>query len=278
MGSHTEKTTNRRDHYLPQGYLRGFIDPARKKQSKPLWCFDLQTNRWRERSPKEIGYIDGFYDFATENTTAEHPDLTFKHLENNFPRVRAQIIQDGFASWVQHKEFLLAYMQMLRARSPLFFDQWNAHAQTMSVTRVMKILHDPVLGHGVQHDGFRPMTKAEIQDWIIGQMREEIKKGADWLSNFHWALRYTDSPNDPVITAESPFVSIGRSADEGTALTDPETLIYFPICWQAFLFGSIRRFDVETEQFHPETLQQVRRAYCDNERKFLVSPQKLDNF
>ena len=106
-------------------------------------------------------------------------------------------------------------------------------------------------------------------------MREEIKKGADWLSNFHWALRYTDSPNDPVITAESPFVSIGTSADVGTALTDPETLIYFPICWQAFLFGSVRRFDVETERFHPGTLQHVRRGYRDNGRKFLVSPQKL---
>jgi hypothetical protein len=277
MGSHTAKTTNRRDHYLPQGYLRGFIDPARKKQSKPLWCFDLQTNRWRERSPKEIGYIDGFYDFATENTSTEHPDLTFKRLENDFPRIRAQIIQDAFVSWIQYKEFLLAYMQMIRARSPLFFDQWSAHAQTMKVAKVTEVLHDPIKGDGVQHDGFRPMTTAEIQDWTIGQMREEIKKGADWLSNFHWALRYTDSPSDPVITAESPFVSIGTTADVGTALTDPETLLYFPICWQAFLFGSIRRFDIETERFHPATLQNVRRAYRENGRKFLVSPQKLDN-
>ncbi len=238
----------------------------------------MHTSRWREGSAKEIGYIDGFYDFATENATAEHPDLTFKRLENDFPRIRSQIIQDGFGSWVQHKDFLLAYMQMIRARSPLFFDQWNAHAQTMKVAKVTKVLHDPVKGDGVQHDGFRPMTKAEIQDWTIGQMREEIKKGADWLSNFHWALRWTDSPIDPVITAESPFVSTGKSADLVTALTDPETLLFFPICWQMFLFGSIRRFDVETERFHPATLQQVRRAYRENERKFLVSPQRLDDF
>jgi hypothetical protein len=276
MGSHGAKTTARRDHYLPQGYLRGFIDPARRKQPKPLWCLDLQTNRWRERSAKEIGYIDGFYDFATENTSAEHPDLTFKYLENNFPLIRARIIREGFASWLQHKEFLLAYMQMLRARSPLFFDQWNAHAQTMQVAKIVKVLHDPIKGDGVQHDGLRAMTKAEIQDWTIGQMRAEIKKGADWLSNFHWALRYTDSPNDPVITSESPFVSIGTSPDDGTSMTHPETLIYFPICWQAFLFGSIRPFDVETERFHPTMLQSVRAAYRENGRKFLVCPQKLD--
>jgi hypothetical protein len=105
-------------------------------------------------------------------------------------------------------------------------------------------------------------------------MREEINKGADWLSNFHWAL---DSPGDPVITAESPFVSIGSSTDVENALADPETLLYFPICWQAFLFGSLRRFDVETDRFPPDTLRRVRRAYRENGRDFLVSPRKLED-
>lgn len=273
-----QKASNRRDHYLPQGYLRGFVDPARRKLPKPLWCFDLHTKRWRERASKEIGYIDGFYDYAIENTTAEHPDLTFKSLENNFPRIRGRIIQEGFSSWVQHKEFLLAYMQMIRARSPLFFDQWSVQAQTMTVAKVTKVIEDPSKGTGVQHDGFRAMTKAEIQNWTISKMREEINKGADWLSNFHWALRYTDSPGDPVITAEAPFVSIGNVANAEAAFTDPDTLLYFPICWQAFLFGSARRFDVETDRFHPDTLQWVRRAYRENGRDFLVSPQKLGDF
>ena len=106
-------------------------------------------------------------------------------------------------------------------------------------------------------------------------MREEIKKGSDWLKEFHWALRYTDSVADPVITAEQPFVTIGTSTDPSTALKDPDTLIYFPICWQAFLFGSLRRFDVETEKFHSETLSRVRTAYAENGHHFLVSPQKL---
>jgi hypothetical protein len=104
-----QKTKNRRDHYLPQGYLRGFIDPARANLPKPLWCFHLHTKKWKERSPKQIGYIDGFYDYAIENTAAEHPDITFKRLENDFPRIRAQILKDGFRSWIDHKEFLLAY-------------------------------------------------------------------------------------------------------------------------------------------------------------------------
>jgi hypothetical protein len=73
--SNKQKTKNRRDHYLPQGYLRSFIDPARAHLPKPLWCFHLGTNKWKERSAKQIGYIDGFYDYAIENTVAEHPDI-----------------------------------------------------------------------------------------------------------------------------------------------------------------------------------------------------------
>jgi hypothetical protein len=107
-------------------------------------------------------------------------------------------------------------------------------------------------------------------------MREEMKKGPDWLANFNWAFRYTTSPADPVITAEQPLVSIGKNSNLAAAMSDPETFIYFPICWQAFLFGSNKRFDSETEEFHPDVLRRVRRAYLENGKHFLVSPQKID--
>jgi hypothetical protein len=82
-------------------------------------------------------------------------------------------------------------------------------------------------------------------------------------------------PNDPVITGEQPLSFIGNKADIATGLEDPDTLICFPICWQACLLGSVRRFDVETEQFHPDTLRNFRKTYIENGRRFLVSPQKL---
>jgi hypothetical protein len=273
--SQKEKAKDRRDHYLPRAYLKGFIDPAREHLSQPLFLFDLKRRRWKHRSPKQIGYIDGFYDFAAENNGAEHPDVTFQRLENDFPAVRSKIISDGFASWIDHKEFLLQYMQMIRARSPLFFEQWREQAKTIQMTRITEVLHD-VNAVRVDSSEWRRMTKGETQDWTIAKMREEIKKGTDWLANFHWALRYTDSPVGPVITADHPFVSIGTSTDTATAINDPETLVYFPICWQAFLFGSIRKFDIETEKFHPDTLRRVRRAYFENGRDFLVSPSEIE--
>jgi hypothetical protein len=45
------KQRGRRDHYLSQGYLRGFIDPARENEDKPLWKLDIASRKWAERSP-----------------------------------------------------------------------------------------------------------------------------------------------------------------------------------------------------------------------------------
>ena len=55
---------NRRDHYLPQGYLKGFIDPQRKGLPQPLWYFEKSNAVWSQRSPKEVGYRHGFYDYT----------------------------------------------------------------------------------------------------------------------------------------------------------------------------------------------------------------------
>jgi hypothetical protein len=197
-------------------------------------------------------------------------------LENDFPSIRAQVSKDGFRSWIDHKKFFVSYMQMIRARSPWFFDQWREQSKAIRVATITEVGAD---GRSLKVDSLegRPLTEAETQNWTISKMREEIKKGPDWLANFHWALRYTDSPDDPVITAEQPLVCIGNRTDLATALKGPEALIYFPISWQAFLFGSTRRFDVETDRFQPDTLQRVRRAYIENGRRFLVSPQRLNS-
>jgi hypothetical protein len=50
----------RRDHYLPQGYLRGFIDPARENEEKLLWKLNIPSKQWAEKSTKALGFVHGF--------------------------------------------------------------------------------------------------------------------------------------------------------------------------------------------------------------------------
>src|ERR1700733_12489177 len=65
------RTMGRKDHYLPQGYLRGFISPSRAELQKPLWYFDAHRKHWSELSPAEIGFERGFYDSRGLETNVE---------------------------------------------------------------------------------------------------------------------------------------------------------------------------------------------------------------
>ena len=72
----------------------------------------------------KIAYSDwlekGFYDYSAENTPDATADAVFSPFENQLPRVRSLIRAEGFESWVQHREFLVAFAAMMAARSPLF--------------------------------------------------------------------------------------------------------------------------------------------------------------
>src|SRR3954464_937766 len=107
------------------------------------------------------------------------------------------------------QEILLSYMQMIRARSPLFFDQWRERSKTIRVAPITEVLAD---GRSVKVDCLegRPVTRGEIQNWTIARMRKEINKGPDWMTNFSWTLRYTDSPADPVIAASNVSSPLGK--------------------------------------------------------------------
>ena len=138
------KKTKRRDHYIPQGYLRGFIDPAREKHPRPLWRFDVPHNKWSSCSPpKEVGHRKGFYDYVGVGTTleTETADSAFLRLENDFPLVRREMVSSGFARWSEQLDLLLSFMQMMRARS-LFREQKRDLGKNLLAWEIEEVYHD----------------------------------------------------------------------------------------------------------------------------------------
>jgi hypothetical protein len=135
----------RRDHYLPQGYLRGFIDPARGTESQPLWVLDVRYNKWYMKAPKQVAHGEGFYDYAGDSPELqdlETADEAFLELENTFPTVRDKLISEEFRHWKHHPKFLFRFMQMLRARSPLFFEQKQAEGTNLKTWTIKKVHPD----------------------------------------------------------------------------------------------------------------------------------------
>jgi len=184
------------------------------------------------KSAKQVGYGEGFYDYAGEEDvlkSVEAADAAFLELENDFPRIPARLLSKGFKNWHKHVGFLLRYMQMIRARSPLFFAQKEEEGKTL-LASVIKDVHPD--GKTLTVGDPAPLPAPLIKNRAITQMREEIAKGADWLWDFNWAIRYCKSVAAPFVTTEAPFIIEGPTTDIVQAIRHPDTLLVFPLCWQ----------------------------------------------
>ncbi|HEY6465673.1 MAG TPA: DUF4238 domain-containing protein [Candidatus Acidoferrales bacterium] len=268
--------TNRRDHYIPQGYLKGFIDPRRRDLPQPLWHFDKPNGTWSQRSPKEIGYRYGFYGYSVTEMGVETADAAFAELENMFPRVRKELVRKDFRPWKDYLDFFLRYVQMMRARSLLFFDEQQKDGRNLRALVVEEVSPDRMSVR------VKSMTPQTLPDWFIKNrtitnMRAEISKGAAWLADFNWALRYTDSSSTPFVLTEQPLFAEGPGHENlADVIRDPETLLFFPLCWQAALIGSRQFFYREIDRFDDGDMRRFAEVSKSRSELFVVSPSRLD--
>jgi hypothetical protein len=173
---------NRKDHVTPQGYLRGFVHPERIHLRHPLWVLDVRRGGWHERSPRQIGFERGYYDYAAGSQPDATAEDAFVRLENDFPRIREQIRRDGYASWPKHRELLVMFAGMMAARSAMFRSQAEAE----------------LLGSLRSHADSGSLAK----NYAITRMRSEIEARRQTWQAWDWALGYTVSPADPVVTSD----------------------------------------------------------------------------
>jgi hypothetical protein len=269
----------RKDHYVPQGYLRGFIDPARAKNDRPLWCLNKWRNQWERKAPKQICHAVGMYDFSNDAIEAEHADVTFKKMEDQFPSVLGSIKATDFAEWKEHFDFLLTYMQMIRVRSPQFFVEQGQELAAATGATITSVDHTE---NKLTYDNVRRLSEAEVHDFTLAKMREEFKKGATWMAEFHWQIRTTFDPQNPVTTSEAPLFVKGVKANPERAmtmeiLTDTGSEVWFPLCWQAALVGRTQPFDSDRVSFGREDLNELRHITAEMAPQYLISPQIVDD-
>jgi hypothetical protein len=179
--------------------------------------------------------------------------------ENDFPRVRDAIRQDGFSSWTRHREPLVLFAAMLAARSPLFLEQAAARIRG-------SLSHLPDAG-------------VLARNYAITTMRAEVpQRAARWNKDLHWCLRFTRDPESPVVGSDQSVGMQGVVADPQFALEDARTVLFFPLSWEMCLFGSPARFDSECEEFLESDIWQMRAFVAKQARLFVASPVRLAQF
>jgi hypothetical protein len=266
----------RRDHLLPQGYLEGFANPSGPGR---LSVFNVERQQWFESTPRRVAAIHGFYDYSPGSAPDQTADQAFKEFEDGFPNVRRELVAKGFSGWRSHLDFLLRYAQMLRARSELFRKQSMANARQQPMVRVKEVFNDPVSGKtGITYEELTETSEERemlFRNMSITTMRGEIAKGAAFLSQLHWCLRIATAATDPVITSDDAILVEGKAPMLEAALTDADTLIFFPVCRHACLVGSPAKFDLETEAFHASDVRRLQSRYLKGNCRFAYSPKRL---
>ena len=261
---------DREDHYLPQGYLRGFIDPATQKiDSQPLWVFDFQRTTWRKRSTSQIGWKTGYYDFVGRQGDREHAEMTFGELENGFPLLIQKLRVTGFQDWRQHSSFLLRYVQMIRCRSPLFREQFMREWGEKRAARVIGVEGNKITVDSLELRRFSP---GALKEGAIEKMLAEMKSGTAMLESFYWQLRLADSIDDSFVTSDHPL--LGLSA-QGESFDHRSTVMMFPLCWEACLIGKRNSFLLSFNRTTRHERESIRQAYFASAMKFVVSPHQL---
>jgi hypothetical protein len=270
------RLTKRKDHWLPQCYMQGFIGPSRKDEPRPLFCFERETHQWRVVGTKEIGRGEGFYDYAqgTDYDAVTHPDSIFGRLEKQWRSKRELMARDHFASWAKHKEFLIEFMHMLRARSPLAMEQQRAQAFSYRVVKITSIAPDR---RSVTVDTMTPyqMPDAAVRNTVIGQMLADVQSGSSWAKNMDWCLRYTDDEANPFTATDQAVIvqgTIPAQAVTPELLAHPDTIVIFPLCWRACFFGSPLKFDVSYDRAHPQQPVSIRNEQKQRCDRFVISP------
>jgi len=275
-----QKLRGRKDHWLPQGYMRGFIGPSRSEEHKPLWCYDRYEGKWKTVASSEIGQGVGFYDYAngTDYSAVTHPDSVFARLEREFPLVRDELAANRFENWEVRKDFLLEFMQMLRARSPLAIQQHQAEGRKVRASMVTSVDAEQ---RKVTLDSLvpRPLPESKVRNWAIHKMLEDVKAGASWSNRMHWCLRYTANESDPFCTTDQSPVARGPAPGPAPGevvsfelLAHPETLVLFPLSWQACMLGSPRPFEKEYDVAAPQLLESYRTEQKEKCNRFVISP------
>jgi Protein of unknown function (DUF4238) len=225
-----------------------------------------------------VAAIKGFYDYSPGSALDQTADQAFKEFEDKFPNIRRELVANKFSEWQSHLDFLLRYAQMLRTRSELFREQTVTNARRQPMVRVKEVFNDPVAGKtSIKYEELRETAEEReklFRNMAITIMRREIAKGAAFFSQLHWCLRIATNTANPVITGDDAIVVEGKAPTLEGALTESDTLIFFPVCRHACLIGSPAKFERETEGFHASDMKRLQRRYLKG-CGFAYSPKRL---
>jgi hypothetical protein len=117
--------------------------------------------------------------------------------------------------------------------------------------------------------------KTAYRDLSISKMRADMQAVPQYFFDLDWCLRFTSDSKRPIITADDAVRLEGPDPTKADPLRHLDTVIYFPICWQACLIGRPHVQMPKTKVFSWARLGELEGKYLASLCRFGYSPVRL---
>ena len=201
----------------------------------------------------------GFYDYSSGSNPDATADEAFRRLENKFPAIRDRVRDDGYASWIQHRDLLVEFAAMMAARSPLFREQ------VLSQKRSSLALSST--GNGA------------AKDFAITLMMEEMRRMPQQWKGYDWVLRHTKEPENPFIASDQVVGMRGNAPTLEAAVQINDFWLFCPLSWDMCLIASSLPLDADLTAPHKlEHVAELQTLMKRQARRFVASPTQISHF
>ncbi len=204
----------KRHHYIPQVYLRRFVNPQCKRE---LWQYSMQDGSAIASTPKAAGCADYYHSFQTATgRDDESIERSFHEQENNLPHLfeslRAHRDPDEKEWWTP---FWMVALHMVRV--PKFQDRFGAFMSEVYQHAFEISRHTPGFVAVCQQAGISPAAEFKVtaaQDAVLCLSLARFLDLTRYLNRMSW--RFLCAPaGSHFFTTDAPVKLWAPPEDRG---------------------------------------------------------------
>lgn len=285
-------------HFVPQMYLREFVDPASKQ--KELWRYGPGFKP-QPKAPKGIAWEDYFYDVAGELPPEDNDIEDFFGEIETIAAPHLEKLRAGNIKLTPHeKSELVSFIALLKTRTRAYRESVNIIASKMHVLAAKQTLETPggvedlieknvqLGGERIEPEKVRHALQAVVDGnviveqtskaWTIKQALERSQDLEGLLEWMNWNL--LEAPDgDAFITSDNPVVitdPIGQKQGPKGYGPSVMTQLQFPVSPKYLLAGDFLGPNETAQKISPELLRKFQNNQIVSAHKEVYASFKSD--
>ncbi len=133
----------KRNHYVPEFYLKNFSLIHAGNRKAQLWVYDKEENAPRKQSPRDTTVISDLYTVLTPDLPPNALEVAFGKQESTISLILAGWRQKEAIPKIEEINEVAYFLALLHLRNPKTAKWFEAVAELMNMERAKALARDP---------------------------------------------------------------------------------------------------------------------------------------